>query len=134
MAVGRTAVLRMAGAEPVEVELMDLTRNGCRIMVECELAPGNAVVLGIAGIGSIDGRVVWHGANGYGCRFDRELPAGSVTAAVRENVVRLGDGSMAIPDEAPPTSKYSPRTRSVILTLYCVLPWIAIGAGLMLLS
>lgn len=131
-AVGRTAILRVRGAEPAEVVLADITRNGSRIVTDRELAPGEAVIVGIAGVGPVAGRIVWHGKHGYGCRFNAELPAGACTAAGRENIVRIGVNSIAMPVRSGWAIEDLSAWRIAILATCCVLPWLGIGVAVLL--
>ena len=131
-AIGRTAILRVRGVEPTEVLLADITRHGCRIVTARELAPGDAVTVGIAGVGPVAGRVVWHGAQNYGCRFDVELPSGACSAAGRENVVHVSVDGIAMPSRFGWATKFPSGCRVAILAAWCVLPCLGIGAAFLL--
>lgn len=130
--VSRTAILRVRGAEPAKVLLADITCNGSRIVTDRELAPGDAVIVGIAGVGPVAGRIVWHGAQGYGCRFDAELPAGACAAAGRENVVRIGVNGLNMPFRSEWAVKDLSAWRIATLAACCVLPWLGIGVAVLL--
>lgn len=125
------AILR-DGDEPVEVRLLDLTREGCRIESEQPLGPGMTVRLGIAGIGPVDAIVRWSGGASYGCEFTLPLPEGSVTAAVACNVATLPIGR-AIELRRPTLRKWPRAGRTVMLAGLAVGPWIVIG-GVALLA
>ncbi len=120
--VGRTCILRVASRPPVVSELLDLTRFGCRIKTRQALAAEELVQLGIAGVGGIEARVVWHGEEGYGCEFLTPLRAGAVSAATQENVVSLDVAPVAVP------FKWPIRYRALFLVAYAVAPWLAVGA------
>jgi hypothetical protein len=127
-AVGRTAIIRVRGVEPAEVMLVDVTRNGARIITDRELVPGDEVTVGIAGIGSVAGRVVWHGEQGYGCRFNAKLPIHACTAAVRENVVSIGVDGVVMPPRSWGGMRSLLGWRVAILAVWCLTLWLCISA------
>ncbi|WP_076072059.1 PilZ domain-containing protein [Sphingomonas montana] len=85
---GRTGTLRIADAPPVEVIVQDLNRDGCRIETSQRLVPNLGVAIGLAGVGIVEGKILWHGSQGYGCAFVNRLPAGSITAAFSPTNIR----------------------------------------------
>ncbi len=119
--LGRTGTLRIADAAPFEVMISDLTRDGCRIETEANLAPNSDVQVGIAHIGLTAGRIVWRGSAGYGCRFDQPLPAGVVTSAFgASNVTSF---PLVPPTVAARTVKVSPRITLAILAAISTIGW-----------
>lgn len=127
VSIGRKAVLHHGGRS-ADIVVDDLTRYGCRIVTDVELAAGQVVTLGIAGVGPVETRLVWHGPQGYGCEFMAPLRPGAVTAATEVNVVALG-GIDSVTATAPESTKWSPRARVVVLGVYIVTPWVALGVA-----
>lgn len=116
--LGRAGTLRIAGGPAHEIEVLDLSRDGCRIATTQTLHPNAAVEIGLAHIGLTGGKIVWRGSAGYGCRFDRSLPSGAVTAAFgNSNVV-----SFASPTS--PAEQLTSRKTSLLL----------VGTGLLTVS
>lgn len=128
--IGRTGVVRTADGAAVEVEIGDLTREGCRIEAAVDLQPDEAVTIGIAGVGTSAARAVWRNGTGYGFAFDRPLPAGAVTRAFDGvSVVELPhplDGAVA----AGAPAKWSARSRTAFLIAAVAASWAALGAAL----
>lgn len=124
----RRGVLRIAGdATPVDVFVLDLTRDGCGIRGTAPVEPGDRVEIGIANLGRIPATILWRGDNGFGCMFDHPLPAGSVTAALGPcNIMPFPLDTATAP--APVNTKLSPRARLIIIFGSGILSWTAIGA------
>lgn len=131
MPIGRVAILR-DGDEPVEVRLLDLTREGCRIETSQPLGKDMALPLGIAGIGPVEAVVRWSTGQEYGCEFTIPLPEGAVTSAVACNVTTLPI-ARAIELRRPMVGKWSRAGRLALLAGIMVGPWVAIG-GVALLA
>ncbi len=126
MPIGRVAIVR-DGDAPVEVRLVDLTRDGCRIESDQVLAEGSVLRLGVAGIGRVDAIVRWSDEDSYGCEFTLPLPEGAVTAAVACNVASLPI-ERAIELRRPAVAKWSRPARFALIGAIMVGPWVAIGA------
>lgn len=121
--VGRACVLRVAGRPPVHSALLDLTRHGCRIRTGERLGIGQSVLLGLAGVGTVEAIVMWGEGTQYGCEFIGALRPGAVSDATRGNVVSF--------DIAPAEQsfKLTPRQRLLTLAIYGLAPWMAIAAA-----
>lgn len=128
VSVGRACVLRVSGRPPVHSALLDLTRHGCRIRTGHPLAVGEAVLLGLAGVGTVEATVVWGEGTQYGCEFITTLRSGAVSDATRGNVVSFD----VTPADQP--FKWSPRQRLLTMAVYAVTPWLAIVAAIHLFS
>ncbi|MES3100247.1 PilZ domain-containing protein [Sphingomonas faeni] len=131
VSLARTGTLRLADAPSSrEVRIADLNRDGCRVESILPLSIDQAVTIGIPGIGQNAARITWVGQWDYGCQFDTPLPAGSVTAAMTDNVHDLGYAAL----RAPATFKWAPRGRLVLLGAISLAGWtaIAVTAGRLL--
>lgn len=128
IALDRPAVLRI-GDQVVEIEINDLTRDGCRITTAIELEPLARVSIGIAGVGHTMARLMWRSAQHYGCAFERPLPSGAVTASKLNNVSYLDGIALPQPTIEHAEVKYSYRTRIAIIGGLSGLLWSGI-AGL----
>ncbi|WP_162236177.1 MULTISPECIES: PilZ domain-containing protein [unclassified Sphingomonas] len=124
VSVGRACVLRAAGRPPVHSALLDLTRHGCRIRTGHPLGVGESVLLGLAGVGTVEATVMWGEGTQYGCEFIGTLPSGAVSDATRGNVVSFDVAPAAQP------FKWSPRQRLMTLAVYAATPWLAIMAAI----
>ena len=129
----RPAVLRF-GDLIADIELEDLTREGCRIAYAAELPPFAAITIGIAGVGQTCGRLVWRSATSYGCVFDVRLAPGAVTAAALNNVALLRAGAKETKIVKSEDVKYSLRQCIVIAAVSNVLLWSAVAAAVALLT
>ncbi|UZW56589.1 PilZ domain-containing protein [Sphingobium sp. JS3065] len=69
----RPSTLRLREQKPFDVVIDDLSSEGCRISSTVPLAAGEAISLGLPGIGRCAARVIWSGGKVAGCRFDRPL-------------------------------------------------------------
>jgi hypothetical protein len=130
---GRPGTLRFDDGSTAEAMILDLNRDGCRLATVATLVPGGWLTIGIAPIGRIRARAVWHGANGYGCEFEVPLPAGAVTAAFGpSNVAVLPGVALLAPSSATP-GKLTPRARVAALAGALAVSWGVLGAGWLLL-
>ena len=130
---GRAGTLRIADAPPSEVVVDDLSRDGCRIQTALPLKPDMAVAIGVAGVGIIAARVVWHGPEGYGCAFDNRLPAGSITAAFSPTNIRHLELSPDRPSEgdvffSTETVKWPVGRRTLAIGVLAAGSWAILGA------
>lgn len=129
--IGRVAILR-ADCEPLEVRLLDLTREGCRIGTDRPLEVDRTIRLGIAGIGQVDAEVLWGNESGYGCSFVVPLRQGAVTAALSCNVATLPIAA-AIEYRGNAPEKWPVIARVAFLVAYISVPW-AVIAGIAYLA
>jgi hypothetical protein len=121
--IGRTGVLRLQDGSSTTITIADLTREGCRILSPLSRSVGETLVIGIAGVGQVEGQIMWQRAGEHGCRFARPLPAGAVTAAMSSNVHLLADGAPLMPIAAPAPGKAAPAKRVAILALLSLCAW-----------
>ncbi|MEG3084239.1 PilZ domain-containing protein [Sphingomonas sp. PB2P12] len=125
VALARTGTLRLHDeAMSRQVRIADLNRDGCRIQSAVPLLLNQQVAIGIPGVGVRDAQITWAGDRDYGCKFDRPLPPGSVTAAMTDNVIGLGTVTGAI--RAPATFKWQFRGRLLLLGVLSLAGWTAI--------
>ena len=129
---GRPGTLRIGDAPPVEVSVSDLTREGCRLLIDATLEPGQKVQVGIAHLGLTAGQIVWHGAYGYGCKFDVPLAPGAVTRASAPSNVTALHGTI-LPTNLPGPMKLGPRARLAVIAGASVVGWCAVAAVVMML-
>ncbi len=123
--LARTGTLRLRDdAMSREIRIADLNRDGCRIEAALPLQLDQSVVVGIPGVGQREAQITWVGERDYGCQFDLPLPAGSVTAAMTDNVFGLGTATGAF--RAPSTFKWQPRGRLLLLGVISLAGWTVI--------
>ena len=77
------AHLRGAKADPVDVRVIDLSPEGCRITPGGALAAGDQAWLKLTGIEAIGCSVVWTDGTDAGCAFHRTLNETEVEIARR---------------------------------------------------
>jgi PilZ domain len=128
--LSRRAVLRCDG-KAAEVEIEDLTCDGCRIKAPIDLPPSSRVSIGLAGIGHTPAYLVWRSGDLYGCAFEQRLPPAAVAVGFGDNVAYLpetteaplafGDG-----DAKDSDAKLSLRARVGIIAGLSLLSWSAI--------
>jgi hypothetical protein len=72
----RIALLHSAslreGERSVDCVIRDISMSGARIIIERRLAQQRELVLDIAGVGGLNGRLVWQRADEAGIRFIEE--------------------------------------------------------------
>jgi hypothetical protein len=91
----RIALLHSAslreGERTVDCVIRDISASGARIIIERRLAQQRALVLDIAGIGGLNGRLVWQRADEAGIRFlDEPKTVKSYIAAAWGKGTELG--------------------------------------------
>jgi hypothetical protein len=130
--IARPAVLRVAD-KALHIRVEDLTPDGCKIATDAALEMGSTVTLGFSGIGHTSAQVTWRGQDGYGCVFDKRLPAGAVTAATRNNVNHFsGPDLIAWPVQTSDV-KWRSRNRIIFIVGATVMLWSMIITGAVLL-
>ena len=122
---GRQGTLRAADCPPLAVTISEFTREGCYIHTALPLAPNAPVNVGLAHIGLTPGRVVWRNDKGYGCRFDRPLIAGAVTAALRP--CNVSEFPMSGATMRTRGQKLSPGATLTIIVALALTGWAALG-------
>ncbi|WP_084583145.1 PilZ domain-containing protein [Sphingomonas azotifigens] len=149
-AVELEATLRDSDWAPVDVTIEDLSHGGFRVVAGAELLVGDAIALGIAGIGTREAKVVWGAAGIYGCEFIKPLNDTELRTAVAGPVstpIAFPKTPLPTPQPTPPVvqgwsapagdAKFSVRTRLAIVTGSAVIAWIlvfALGYGLWALA
>ena len=69
-AVARDATLRAASGSPIDVHVRNISVSGFAVVVhDTTLQPGEAVSIGIAGVGRHPATIVWNNGVDYGCQF-----------------------------------------------------------------
>lgn len=71
--VSRASTLRLDDGDPIDVLLEDVAVGGCRISGVQGLNPQEAILIGLAGVGSRPAQVVWAQGGQAGCEFDQAL-------------------------------------------------------------
>ena len=131
LVLGRPGTIRFDTGEAIEVTVIDLNRDGCRILTDAAITPGAEFSIGLAHVGHSRARVVWRGQNGYGCDFLRSLSPGSVTAAFEaSNVAHFPIGKPPISTLRP--KKWSPRSRLIFLFGTTAASWLTLGFAALL--
>lgn len=129
---GRPGTVRIGDAPPIEATVSDLTREGCRLVTDATLAPGQKVQVGIAHLGLTAGQIVWYGEYGYGCKFDAPLAPGAITRASGSSNVTSFNGTISATISSKST-KLGLRARLAVIVGVSVAGWSAVFALIMLL-
>ena len=129
---GRPGIVRISDAPPVEAFVSDLTREGCRLVTDAPISPGQKVQVGIAHLGLTAGQIVWYGEYGYGCKFDVPLAPGAITRASGPSNVTALHGAI-LPANPTVTSKLGLRARLAVIVGASVIGWGAVFAVAMFL-
>ena len=78
-----SAVVRERGRGRIPIRVIDISTNGCRIELSCGLLVGTSVWLSIAGLETLDTRIVWCHEGFAGLEFT--VP---ITEAVLDNLLQ----------------------------------------------
>lgn len=73
IALQRPSTARLENGAPRDVAIEDVSRTGCRITGAPDLATGDMIRIGLAGIGAQAAEVIWADDSQVGCRFDQPL-------------------------------------------------------------
>lgn len=143
------ATLRDSEHTPLDVAIEDLSHGGFRVVAGAALNVGDAIAIGIAGLGTRGAQVVWGTAGIYGCEFDTPLTDADLRAAVAGPVATpIAFPKTPLPSPQPPQvegwsapagadAKFPVRTRLAIIVGSAVIAWMlvfAIGWGLWALA
>lgn len=139
--LGRPSTLRADDGAPVDVLLEDVSTSGCRISGVPELAQGEAILIGLAGVGARLARVIWTEENRAGCHFDAPLSAEEFARTQQAGTVVSGAFSVRAPAGPAPASpepdlapalaiepSLPPRTRLTAILLAALLSWCLVAA------
>lgn len=129
---GRPGTVRIGDAPPIEATVSDLTREGCRLVTDATLAPGQKVQVGIAHLGLTAGQIVWYGEHGYGCKFDAPLAPGAITRASGPSNVTAFHGAISATISSGST-KLGLRARLAVIAGVSLVGWSAVFALAMFL-
>ena len=130
LAIGRAATLRDGSKTPVDVVVEDISRSGCLIRAEVELTPGEAVSIGIPGLGMCHGTVSRANHPHYGCAFSRlistdDIPhEGADTIVVGHFAARSHPASVQAQDADPDVRKFPLRVRFALIVGTSVALWV----------
>lgn len=72
-ALQRPSTARLEDGAPRDVAMEDVSQTGCRISGAPDLAAGDMIRIGLAGIGAQAAEVIWADDGMTGCRFDQPL-------------------------------------------------------------
>jgi hypothetical protein len=124
-AVDQASTVRADEARPIDVTVMDVSRDGCRFGCDADLPLGTAVTVGLAGSGMAHGHVVRRDGQAYGCAFDTVLtPEQLVEAFGATDVVPLrASAPWAVPLPAPEIERWSRRRRAGVLIGLALATW-----------
>lgn len=76
------ATLRDSAWSPLDVVIEDVSPGGFRVVAGADLAIGDKIALGVAGLGTREARVVWGDQGIYGCEFLIPLSSEDLRTAV----------------------------------------------------
>ncbi|MDO7833840.1 PilZ domain-containing protein [Sphingobium sp. HBC34] len=136
--VHRPSTLRADDGVPVDVLLEDVSITGCRIAGVPDMARGEAILIGLAGVGARLARVIWIEESRAGCHFDAPLSAEEFARTQQAGTVVSG----AFPArtiqpavaKAPPAPATEPRMsahirmKAILLATLLLAMLILIGA------
>lgn len=129
--IGLDTTMRGDDAAPVHARVLDLSSEGFRLACDEPLSIGDAVTVGLPGVGRYAARVVRQEPGGYGCRFDQPIADRATLAAFAgETVVRgrFGDPAMqptaAMPE--PVVERWHPAVRLTMMLGCASALWTAI--------
>ncbi|WP_445192446.1 PilZ domain-containing protein [Sphingomonas sp. Tas61C01] len=131
--VSLDATLRKPDQRPVDILIEDLSAGGFRMTTIEALSLGDAISVGISGIGRREARVVRRSGSSYGCEFDAAVAVAEIERAQTvETIVHADFGTVpagiAGDPALDPFEQRIRRLRGPILAVATVAPWVAIGA------
>lgn len=143
--LNRTSTLRSVDGRPVNVHLEDLSVTGFKISADFELAPGETVAIGLAGVGVRSAQVIWAADGKAGCAFDQPLSSLELREteeartviegafSSRLQPVPLMDQDARAADPARP--RLRARTRIAIVAIASLASWaLFLAIGMMIWS
>ncbi|KEQ49359.1 PilZ domain-containing protein [Sphingobium chlorophenolicum] len=124
----RPSTLRLR-ERPFDVVIDDLSDEGCRISAPVALAAGQAVSLGLPGVGTCTARVIWSDGKTAGCQFDQPLLAGQIEKIRLAHTVVAASfgGALHVDREGETMSLPSKFRRGVLIVGLSLLSWGVFG-------
>lgn len=128
LSVEATSTLRMTDRRPITITVVNYSETGCQVLAEGNLAD-RSVVIGLAGAGSVSGRVVWSREGRHGIAFDRKISAEDMARAFTgTEVISLRAEILPSSADEPALEPYSYRTRVALVLSLGTGAWVALGA------
>ncbi len=122
--VDAPSTLRSESGRAVDVHIRNLSASGCFIETAVTLSVGDAARIGLAGAGTVDGRVVRTANDGVAVMFDRPLASDELDQAFTGAQViqpwdQIGDST----DISDAYERWPRRTRAMIAVGSAVTLW-----------
>ena len=83
LAISRPSTLRAHDGEPIDVTIEDLSITGCRISTSLTWNMGDALMIGLPGVGTRLCYIVWSNGGEIGCEFEAPLARADIEATRR---------------------------------------------------
>lgn len=125
------ATLRDATAQPIAVEIEDISITGFLMRTKTALRVGDEVTIGIAGLGMRHAVVTRQQDERYGCLFARPVLQREIDLlqlGPLETVTRFEPAQSYASDAIPQDHRYSVRTRLLVIVGLTSACWAVIGA------
>jgi hypothetical protein len=87
MAVALDATVRNPAAAPLDATVLDISASGLRAFIAEELAIGDAISVGLSGIGRVAARVIRRSGHEYGCQFLQPISPEKIAQALAADTV-----------------------------------------------
>lgn len=135
------ATLRAPSGEPLDAVVNDLSEFGFRVEIDGQLAIGDAVSLGLPGLGMAEAIVVRQIAGEYGCEFLRPVNAALIADAANASTVvtsAFGDApAFRLPSHEAEVTREGRKlpvpARVAITVLLAIAAWAVVLGSLALL-
>jgi hypothetical protein len=81
-------------ATPITVQLLDLSRNGCKIQsAKCDrISQGATILLTISNLTEVAGQVVWQRGNSFGVQFSQDISEELIQQVLGDSAQRDSSG------------------------------------------
>ena len=134
LALGRSSTLRTSGGAPIDVIVEDLSVTGCRIRTSLQMQNGEELVIGLPGVGTRAGRVVWSDGTEIGCEFEAPLTAAEVHETRTTETVIQGQfatfrRSVVTAPSQSEENRFSVRYRLASIVSAAIIAWLLIAAA-----
>lgn len=137
LSVELDATLRDARAQPIAVEIEDISASGFRMQTTTALAVDDEITIGIAGLGTRAAIVVRRQDGDYGCLFFQPVPQAEIDAlrlGPLETVTPFGPARAFAPAAAPEIERYPVGRRVAIILGLATASWVVVGGIIALVA
>ncbi|HEX7856078.1 MAG TPA: PilZ domain-containing protein [Sphingobium sp.] len=125
--VDKASTIRTGDGVPLDVVIENLSHSGFKIECLANLAVGEEIALGLAGVGVRAAIVLWSNGSTAGCRFNDPISQAEMEATIAASTVIDASnvwGPLPSENAAVPQRRYSTRRKLALVLAATLAAWV----------